>query len=193
MATENNATGESLRAPFSREVLLLDQAAFLNGQRVEILRGTEVYKADAMKYSEKRSSEICDHPIENGTPVTDHKIIQPREFTLTVALPALYGGMVLRTLERYFLNSDKIIVKCATGVYRNMILTDKPTNITPNDLERPMYDLELKEVFIVSPEITEVKQAMNPLLVTDRDTLRTTAVPRTMDEQTEQNVKVAIA
>ena len=178
---ENNATGETLRAMFSREVVLYDQAQFLAGQLTELLRGRETFKADALNYGDKQTSEMCDHPIEDGTPVSDHKIIKPREFTLTVALPAFYGGMVLRTLERYYKTSSKIIVKCATGVYRNMILTELPVNITPNDLERPKYDLAFREVLIVTPQTEKVNvpaAAANPGRAEDKDTVQNTAVPK---------------
>ena len=177
----NDATGETLKAMFSREVVLYDQTQFLAGQKVELLRGRETFKADAMEFSDKQTSDICDHPIEDGTPVSDHKIIKPREFTLTVALPAFYGGMVLRTLERYYRTSEKIIVKCATGVYRNMILSEVPVKITPNDLERPKYDLAFREVLIVTPQTEKTNTpaaAGNPGRAEDKDTVQNTAVPK---------------
>ena len=188
-----NYSGYSTNAPFSREVELFDQERYFAGDaNALILAGRDVANTAAyMKFGVKKPTQLCDHPIENGAVITDHKIVQQRELSLTVALPELGGGKMIEELESYLTSGQKIIVKCATGVYWNMLLIDAPTNITPNNLSRPMYDLSFREVLIVTPEIdraatnaaNQITVVPKPANESDRNTERTTAYASDVSEK----------
>lgn len=195
MAMDFLAVGDSLSAPFSREVVLYDQQNYLLGGFAVILRGTGVFTPAYMKFSDKKTSTLCDHPIEDGSMVSDHKVLMPRDFTLTVALPERYGYGMIKELDAYFKSSEKIIVRCATGVYFNMILTEPAANITPERLSRPLYDLTFREVVVVQPQIEQNASTGTGKTANEEDqaTKRSTAYPAEADEDSSKNIIKAMA
>lgn len=171
---------------FTRIVKLYDQKKMFSGQdNAVIFTGEAIYQPNYMKFSTKRGSTLCDHPIEDGSLVTDHKIILPREFTLTVAMPEFGGADIIATLERYFEDSEKIMVECATGIYPNMILTDIPTSITPNNLSRPLYDLSFREILIVGAQMMSAVN-FNTSSPEDSNTEKATAYASEVDPNSPQ-------
>lgn len=193
-------SGYSSNAPFSREIEIFDQELYFAGDDALILTGNDVANpASYMKFGVKKPTMLCDHPIEDGSHVSDHKVIQQRELSLTVVLPELGGGKMIETLERYLTSSQKLIVKCATGVYWNMILIDAPTEITPNNLSRPIYELSFREVLIVSPQVEKGATATTAVAVpkpkreSDASTVRSTAYAAdASDENFDAMLKGAI-
>lgn len=161
--------------PFMRSVTLYDQEKYLgnaanaaNAKSVsdriatavadsinngaKILQGVPFYRSGILRYGIEERSRMCDHPIEDGSVVTDHKVKEPVSFSCAMAMPEFLGGLVVDQLNEFYRESKKVMVQCATGVYMNMILAEKPTNIAPENASRPIFDLKFREVVIVTPE-----------------------------------------
>ena len=160
--------------PFNRTVTLYDQQKYLDNAAVvalqkgrvekalvglanditngaKIFQGIPFYRSSVLRYGIEERSRMCDHPIEDGSVISDHKLKDPITFSCALAMPEFLGGLVVDDLKTYYRESLKIIVQCATGVYMNMILAEMPTEITPDKASRPIFDLKFREVMIVSP------------------------------------------
>ncbi len=164
-------------SPFVREITLYDQEKYLanaaatagangvvnraatavaNGvaNGAKILQGIPFYRSSILRYGIDERSRMCDHPIEDGSIISDHKVKEPISFSCAMAMPEFLGGLVVDELNEIYRESKKVIVQCATGIYMNMILAEKPTNVTPENVSRPIFDLKFREVVIVTPQTT---------------------------------------
>lgn len=61
------------------------------------------------------------------------------------------------------------MVQCPAGVFANMILESMPVNMTPENVSRPIYELRLREVLIVVPQLVGIEEA-NAANPSDADT-----------------------
>ena len=164
----------NMLSPFTRTLTLYDQEKYLQNAKnaanakgliekvvtsivdntnngAKIFQGVPFYRSAVLRFGIDERSRMCDHPIEDGSTITDHKVKEPITFSCALAMPEFLGGMVVDELNDYYRDSKKIIVHCETGIYKNMILCEKPTNITPQNAARPIFDLKFREVVIVKP------------------------------------------
>jgi len=185
-------------SPFMRTVTLYDQEKYLanaaaaagasgvadraatavanavnNGAK--ILQGVPFYRSGILRFGIEERSRMCDHPIEDGSVVTDHKVKEPITFTCAMAMPEFLGGLVVDELNDFYRESKKVMIQCATGVYMNMILCEKPTNIAPENASRPIFDLKFREVVIVTPKIDGMQEG-DVASASDADTRKNTVL-----------------
>lgn len=183
-------------SPFMRTVTLYDQEKYLanaaaaagassvadrvattvanavnNGAK--ILQGVPFYRSGILRFGVEERSRMCDHPIEDGSVITDHKVKEPITFTCAMAMPEFLGGLVVDELNDFYRESKKVMIQCATGVYMNMILCEKPTNIAPENASRPIFDLKFREVVIVTPKIDGMQEG-DVASASDADTRKNT-------------------
>ncbi len=109
------------------------------------------------------ASDITDHPVEDGAPVTDHSRPQPRRLSLqgiiagsalvtsglsgTVDEPArLSPGQAFEELVRLKDTATELTVVTALVTYRNMLIESIVTTRDVNSGDSLRFDAELKQV-----------------------------------------------
>ena len=180
---------------YHRQITFFDQVKYEMGGWLQmsgipfvtarIFNGTiAVYTSAPMSASVNKSSKITDQPIEYGAMTSDHKIINPIEISVDLCIPTLEtyidgaSGLldlnlptVTNEITQYFEQSKKIIIQTPTGIYRNMILESLPVNLTPNNIDRPIYNLKFRQVIIALP--TLVSNVADVANANDADTVTT--------------------
>lgn len=119
-----------------------------------------------MSFKAEEPSKLCEHPIENGTVIAEHKILEPRRGTLTIAMPAYLQDIVIRELREYHQKSTPLSVHDVADIYNNMIITNIPHTTDVKTADRLVFTVDMKEVVVVDPQyvaldLEQVKNAKN--------------------------------
>lgn len=101
-------------------------------------------------------SKMCEHPIESGSVVTDHKVILPKQCTITIAMPAYYQDIVIKEIEKYHKESTPLCVHDCGMLYENMVITDYPHTTDVKTASRLVFTIEMKELVVVEPEYVKL-------------------------------------
>lgn len=114
-----------------------------------------------IKATVKESAKGMEHPVENGSTITDHRVIEPTEIELTLLLvgeeyPDTYGR-----IKALFLKTDLLIVQTKTGSYPDMMIVEMPHDETPDVFDGVPMALKLREVQLVTAQF----QALPPASV----------------------------
>jgi hypothetical protein len=128
-----------------------NDVAIYNGTN-EVLKGNILYGTAILSAMVNEQSEMPEHPIESGAKITDHKIIQPVEIDVRLVMPTYMYASVVRELNDLYTNSTQLRIKTKMQWYDNMVLQDKPHEEAPETVDRVVYTLHFKQVFIVEPK-----------------------------------------
>lgn len=92
-------------------------------------------------------SDLCDHPVENGSLITDASIILPVTATVTVAMPTLYAEKIYEQMNTFFeTKKDKIILQTKYNVYKNLVLQNIEYELETKTIDRAQFILTLREI-----------------------------------------------
>jgi hypothetical protein len=136
-------------------------------------------EAPTMKANVNRSSKIMDHPLENGSPVSDYKIINPVEIDLGILVDTNNLENTYATISRIFEFSVFLTVQTNAGVFEDMVLTAMPSDESPDMWGMLVISLRLREVQLVTVQFQDLtaSSVANP---NDQSTINTgeqTATP----------------
>jgi hypothetical protein len=114
-----------------------------------------------IKATIKETARGMEHPIENGSTITDHRVIDPSEITLTLMLvgeeyPDTYGR-----IKALFQKSELLTVQTKTGSYPSMMIIEMPHDETSDVFDAVPMELKLREVLLVTAQF----QALPPAAV----------------------------
>lgn len=110
----------------------------------QVFRGARAIKAVV-----KENSKLMEHPVENGTVITDHRIIEPVEIELSMILtPASYQDTYAQ-VRQYYLDAAMLVVQTRSGVYANMMIQSMPHEEDTNLFNTITLAITLKEVQFV--------------------------------------------
>lgn len=113
------------------------------------------------------TAKAMEHPIENGSTITDHRIIEPVEIELTVMLASEDYRDTYSRIRAFFFQTELLIVQTKTGSYPNMIIVGMPHDETADVYDAIPLAIKLKEVQLVTAQF----QALPPRAVKNpRDT-----------------------
>ncbi|MDR0675978.1 MAG: hypothetical protein LBF97_02935, partial [Elusimicrobiota bacterium] len=133
-------------------------------QTQEILQELQFLEASVID-----ESKITEHPIEDGSIVSDYKIQLPIEINLTAVMPSANIGnygynlnlldgarfnnwrKIYQELKDLKTSQDKLIIKTKSDSYFNMILVGIPHDEKVENVNRLVFTLKFKEVFVVLP------------------------------------------
>jgi hypothetical protein len=148
-----------------------------------IFYGIPFYHAAPLELSIDQNSKMCEQPVENGSLITEHKIRLPKRITCSMAMPNFLAGKVINEMQKYYNESKKIIIQSVSGVFMNMVLESMPTRINANNVDRPIYDVTFKEVFIIEPQ--DSMSSTNPA---DSDTKKVSVTSDILNNALSNNV-----
>lgn len=118
-------------------------------------------EARPIKATVKETARGMEHPVEDGSTITDHRVIDPVEIELTTLLvgdeyPDTYGR-----IKSLFKGIELLTVQTKTGSYENMMIVEMPHDETADVYDGIPMALKLREVQLVTAQF----QALPPAAV----------------------------
>lgn len=129
---------------------------------VELFTGTEIpylseingfnmWGISYMNADVSITSDLCDHPIENGKVITDFAIENPVSATVNIVMPTAFYTKIYEQVLDYYKNKKKIMLLTKFGMYKNMVIKDMPYKMQHGDVDRPTIALTLRQIMEVTP------------------------------------------
>lgn len=128
------------------------------GYEVEILsdiNGYNMFGGSYMSAEMKISSDLCDHPVENGEVVTDNAILNPIEAKVELVLPTGFATRIYKQIEDYYVNKKYIMLQTKFALYRNLVINAMPYEMNHENVDRPTVELSLRQIMVVEPRYVE--------------------------------------
>lgn len=121
-------------------------------------------EARALKAVVKEEAKVMEHPLEDGSSITDHKIILPIEIELSLVIQADDYKSVYDKIKEYYLGNELIAVQTRTGEYSSMVIQSMPHDETADMFDTVAIAMKLKEVKLVQPQFGSLppKKVANP-------------------------------
>jgi len=121
-------------------------------------------KARSIKASVNLNSSVPAHPLEDGSSISDHKIIVPIEIQLSCIIASDDYRSVYESIRTIFTDSTMLTVQTRSAVYSNMIISAMPHDETPDIYGGLSVAIKLQEVKFASYATgTFVKSPANPV------------------------------
>lgn len=105
-----------------------------------------VQKARAMKLSLREDSKVMEHPVEDGTTITDHRVILPVEGDLSVIIAGSDYRSTYQSLRALFLSGELLILQTQVASHQNMLIVSMPREESPDMQGAIPIALRVKEV-----------------------------------------------
>lgn len=140
------------------------------------INGFNMYGISYIQGDVDISSDLCDHPTETGSVITDNAIINPMSMKVQVAMPTALYTRIYAQMVKYFQEKRFILVQTKFAMYRNMVIQAMPYKLDNATVDRPVIELSLRQVMEVSPQYTNATQntgdsIQNSLDPEDNDTV----------------------
>jgi hypothetical protein len=110
-----------------------------------------------IKASIVEPSKLMEHPLEDGSTVVDHRILQPAEVELTIIADH-------ELWQRYYAiygDAELVTIQTKSTTYDNMVIESINSDETPDVFDRVPIVLKFKEVVFVETQF----QALPPTAV----------------------------
>lgn len=145
-------------------------------KHISKINGFNMYGISYMQGNVEISSDLCDHPTETGSVITDNAIVNPISIKVQVAMPTALYTRIYAQMVKYFQQKKFILVQTKFAMYRNMVIQAMPYKLENATVDRPIIELSLRQVMEVAPQYTNathdtggsIQNALDP---EDNDTL----------------------
>lgn len=118
--------------------------------RQEILEDCSI-----LSCSINQRSRLMEHPVESGAKIVDHKVLDPVQVRLQVALPETYFENEYQKILTLYKKSTLISLQTKAQIYDNLVVQSLPHDERVDTMNRLIFNLELREVQIVEPVFVE--------------------------------------
>lgn len=141
--------------------------------RISKINGFNVYGISYVKADVDIDSDLCDHPVETGSIITDNAIVQPITIKVQIAFPTAFYTRIYNEMIKYYQQKKYIMVQTKFAMYRNMVIQAMPYELKNESIDRPLIELTLRQVmeveaqYIKSDDTTKIS---NPIEAEDSDT-----------------------
>lgn len=106
----------------------------------------------AIKCETKETAKAMEHPVEDGSVITDHKIINPIEIELSFIMKPVFYKQSYQQIKTVFLGSNLITIQTKVDSYSNMMIQAMPNTQDPNLFDTITMAVSLKQVIIVQAQ-----------------------------------------
>ena len=107
---------------------------------------TQVFQnARSMRVSVNRSSKVMQHPLEDGSSVIDHTVINPVEAQLLLILPNEQYRDLYSVIKGLFQARELLTLQTKADNLANMFIADMPHEETPEMMDAIQVVLRLQE------------------------------------------------
>lgn len=121
------------------------------------INGYNMFGISYMNADVNISSDLCDHPVENGEVVTDNAILNPIEAKVSIVMPTAFYTRIYKEIEDYFVNKKYIMLQTKLGLYRNLVIASMPYKMEKETIDRPQIELSLRQIMVVEPRYVEAE------------------------------------
>lgn len=108
-------------------------------------------QARPLKVVVKEEAKVMEHPVENGTIITDHRIILPVEIELSMLIRNADYPDVYQAIRQFYLNATLLVVQTKVGIYDNQMIASMPHEEDPEHFDTITLALKFKQVQFVTP------------------------------------------
>lgn len=122
-------------------------------------------KLEVSRISTEDQLKIFEHPIETGTVITDHIILEPRQINIQAYI-SIYDSETLTELEQLYLSGTKLTVRAENKIIKNALIKSKPKEINSDVFDKTLYSITFRE----AEEKEPVYVAMPPKKVINKKT-----------------------
>ena len=98
------------------------------------------------------TSDICEHPVETGSYVADAAIKNPIKAKVNIAMPTALYGRIYKQIQDYYTTKKKIMLQDKFTVHKNMVIAAMPYEMKSNSIDRPIIELELRQINEIEPQ-----------------------------------------
>ena len=152
-ASDSDLSDDNTQSQFSSSVTY-DVVAIVDPDS-----GTQLFtSAEAMKANVGPLSKIMDHPLEDGSPVSDYKIILPITIDLSVLVNAASYDGTYQAMVQAFQDSTFLTVRTNADTYENMVIEGMPHDETPEMFGFLQIGLRLREIQLVTVQYQALAQ-----------------------------------
>lgn len=102
----------------------------------------------------KETAKVMKHPVESGSTITDHKIIQPISIDLHFTLIAADLIDTYREIKSIFTGNATIQVMTNTGLYSSMVIEAMPHTEDTDRFDTIVITMKLTQFEIVTAKTT---------------------------------------
>ncbi len=106
--------------------------------------------ARPMEMTQQESAKVMDYPVENGSLISDHKIILPIVIEMPIVVPIGDYLATYQQIKSLWERDVKLIVQTKTDVLYDFIIEQLPQKQSPDAFDKAMIRLRLREVQIVT-------------------------------------------
>lgn len=112
--------------------------------------GNQVFElASAIKATVNPQKKVMEHPVEDGTTVSDHVVIQPIEIELSLLITGENFADTYQEIYSLYTDSEVLTVQTKTGNYSNQIIQSIAHDESPDMATGITMAMKLKEVKFV--------------------------------------------
>lgn len=108
--------------------------------------------ARPVKLTVREVAKVMEHPVEDGSTVTDFRVIQPVEIDLSLAVVGDGYRDIYAEIKQLFLASTLLTVQTRTASYSDMLISDMPHEEGVSPANGIIIALKLREVKLVKAE-----------------------------------------
>lgn len=120
----------------------------------------------------KEESQFMAHPVEDGTSITDHRIIQPIEIEIPFVISRNRYLDTYNEIKQTYFRGESLSIRTRTGLYSNMYIVRIPHREDPDMYDAISISITFREVQFVQAQFS----ALPPNKVVDKKNSST--VPR---------------
>lgn len=114
------------------------------------------------------SSDMCEHPIENGTVITDASVLRPITAEVGLIMPTALYTKIYRTIQEYYENKKKIQMLTKFGLIKNMVISSMPYKLDASNVDRPTINITLHQISEVEAQYRQYEGSLNNLIEQDK-------------------------
>lgn len=118
------------------------------------INGFNMYGVSYIKGDIQITSDLCDHPTETGSVITDNAIINPISMKVQIAMPTGLYTRIYAQLVKYYQQKKFMLVQTKFAMYRNMVIQNMPYTLENATIDRPIVELTLRQIMEVMPQYT---------------------------------------
>lgn len=106
--------------------------------------------ARPVKVRVTEDAKVMTHPVENGSIITDHRVVLPITIEISLILQAADYKDTYKAIRQYYLSGKLLIVQTRAGTYKNQIIESMPHEEDPAQYDAITIALTLKQVQFVT-------------------------------------------
>lgn len=124
-----------------------DLVAVFDGNNNQVFSG-----ASPMRNNTTPRARIMDHPLEDGSVISDHIVFSPVEIQLDVIPRQGEARSIYQQINQLFLAGALLTVQGKTITYSNMVISEAPFLEEPDIFDTITVGIKLRRATFVTPE-----------------------------------------